>query len=53
MDFFICQMLQEKLEYNGIERHIMVQLKKVYGSIRRSILYNILSDSGTLMELLG
>jgi len=51
MDFCICQMLQEKLEYNGIEHHIMVHLKKGYESIRRSILYNILSDFGTLVEL--
>ena len=44
-------MLQEKLEYNGIEHHIMVHLKKGYESITRSILYNILSNFGTLMEL--
>jgi hypothetical protein len=44
MNFCICQMLPEKLEYNGIEYHIMVHLKKGYESIRRSNLYNILSD---------
>jgi len=30
----------------------MVQLKKGYESIRRSILYNILGDFGTLMKLI-
>jgi hypothetical protein len=51
MDFSICQILQEKLEYNGTVHHIMVHLKKGYESIRKDILYNILSDFGILMEL--
>jgi hypothetical protein len=40
--FYICQILEKKLEYNGTVHQLFIDFKKAYDSVRREALYNIL-----------
>jgi hypothetical protein len=44
---------REKWEYNGTVHHLFTDFKKAYDSVRRDVLYNILSDSGIARKLVG
>jgi hypothetical protein len=50
---YICQILEKKLEYNGTVHQLFIDFKKVYYSIRREALYNILIEFGKPMKLVG
>jgi hypothetical protein len=41
----------KKWEYNEAEHQLFVDFKKVYDSVRREVLYNILIDFGILLKL--
>jgi len=47
----ICQILEKKWEYNEAVHQLFIDFKKVYDSVRREVLYNILIQFGTPMEL--
>jgi hypothetical protein len=49
--FCICQILEEKWEYNETVHQLFVDFKKAYYSVRREELYNILVAFGVPMEL--
>jgi hypothetical protein len=49
--FYICQMLEKKLEYSEALHHLFIDFKKVYDSVRREVLYNILIKFGIPMKL--
>jgi hypothetical protein len=49
--FYIWQILQKKLEYNGIVHQLFMNLKKAYDSINRGVLYNILLEFGIPKKL--
>ena len=52
--FCICQMLENKWEYNGTVHQLFINLKKaIYDSVKREILYNILIEFGILKKLVG
>jgi hypothetical protein len=51
--FYVCQILDKKLEYNGAAHHIFIDLKKAFNSGRREVLYNILNGFGIPMKLDG
>jgi hypothetical protein len=40
--FYIQQILEEKWEYNGTLHQLFIDLKKIYDSVMREVLYNIL-----------
>jgi hypothetical protein len=42
--FYIYQILEKKWEYNGRVHQLFIDFKKVYDSVRREILYNILTE---------
>jgi sorting nexin-29 len=42
--FYIWQILEKKLEYNGIVHQLFFDFKKAYDSIKREVLYNILLE---------
>jgi hypothetical protein len=50
---YVCQILEKKLEYNGTVHQLFIDLKKVYYSIRREALHNILIEFGKPMKLVG
>jgi hypothetical protein len=41
---YIRQILEKKLEYNGTVHQLFIELKKVYDSVKREVLYNILVE---------
>jgi hypothetical protein len=49
--FCICQILEEKWEYNEIVHQLFIDFKKAYDSVRRKVLYNILIQFGVPMKL--
>ena len=49
--FCICQILEEKREYNEAVHQLFIILKKAYDSVRREVLYNILIEFEILMKL--
>jgi hypothetical protein len=49
--FCIRQILEKKWEYNETVHQLFRDFKKVYDSVRREVLYNILMEFGVLMEL--
>jgi hypothetical protein len=49
--FFIRQILEKKWEYNEAVHQLFIDLKKVYDSVRREVLYNILIEFGIPMKL--
>jgi hypothetical protein len=51
--FHIRQILEKNLEYNDTVHLLFIDFKKVYGSVRREILYNILIEFGVLMKLVS
>jgi len=52
-DHILCipQILEKKWEYNEAVDQLFIDLKKVYDSVRREVLYNILIQFGILMKL--
>jgi len=53
IDHLICirQILEKKSEYIEAVHQLFLDFKKVYDSVRRKVLYNILSEFGILMKL--
>jgi hypothetical protein len=51
--FYIRQILEKKLEYNGTVRQLFKDFKKAYDSVRREALYNILVEFGIPRRLVG
>jgi hypothetical protein len=49
--FCICQILEKECEYSEIVYQLLIGFKKAYDSIRREVLYNILTELGTPMNL--
>jgi hypothetical protein len=49
--FCIHQTLERKGEFNGTVHKLFINLKEVYDSVRRDILYNILTEFSVLMKL--
>jgi hypothetical protein len=49
--FYIRQLLEKKLEYNGTVHQLFIDFKKAYGSINREVLYNILLEFGVPKKL--
>jgi len=47
------QYLRKKWQYSRAVHQIFLDFKKVYVSVRREVLYNILFESGIPMQLLG
>jgi hypothetical protein len=45
--FCIRQIIEKKWECSEAECQLFISFKKVYDSVRREILYNILSEFGT------
>jgi hypothetical protein len=44
--FYIQQILEKKWEYNGTMYQLFIDLKKVYDSVKREILYHIPLEFG-------
>jgi len=44
--FWIQKILEREWEYNGSIYQLFRNLKKVYGSVQREVLYNVLSKFG-------
>jgi hypothetical protein len=51
--FYIRQILEKKWEYNGTVHQIFIDFKKVYDSVRREALYDILIEFGIPRKLVG
>jgi hypothetical protein len=49
--FCIRQILEKKLKYNEVMQQLFVDFKKSYDSIRREVLYNILTEFGIPLKL--
>ena len=50
--FCIRHILQKKWEYNKVVPHLLTDIKKAYDSVRKEVLYNILTEFGILMKQL-
>ena len=50
--FCICQILEKKLEYNEAMHQLFIDFKKVYDSVRKETLYNILIGFGIPVKLI-
>jgi hypothetical protein len=42
--FYIHQILEKKWEYNGTVHHLCIDFKKACNSIRREVIYSVLSE---------
>jgi hypothetical protein len=42
---YTWQIMEKKWEYNGTVHQLFTDLKKAYGSVRREVLYSILTES--------
>jgi hypothetical protein len=42
--FYFWQILEKKWEYNGTVHQLFIDFKKAYDSVKREVLYNILTD---------
>jgi hypothetical protein len=51
--FYIQQILEKKWEYNGTVHHPFINFKKAYDSVRREVLYNVLSEIGIPRKIGG
>jgi hypothetical protein len=51
--FYIRQIPKEKWEYNGTVRQLFIDFKKAYGSLRKEVLYNVLTEFRTPRKLAG
>jgi hypothetical protein len=49
--FCICQILEEKREYNEAVHQLFVDFKKVYDSVRREVLHDVLVEFGITLKL--
>jgi hypothetical protein len=49
--YFACEILEKKWEYNGTVYHLFIDFKRACLSVRREVLYNILTEFGILMKL--
>jgi hypothetical protein len=49
--FCICQILEKKWEYNEAIHLLFIDFKKAYDSVRREVLYDILTEFGIPMKL--
>ena len=49
--FCICQILEKKRDYNEVVHQLCIVFKKAYDSVRREVLYNILTVFGVYMKL--
>jgi len=47
----IRQILEKKWEYIEAVHHLFIDFKKVYDSVRREVLYNILIECGIPMQM--
>jgi hypothetical protein len=45
--FCICQILEEKMKYNGTANQLFMGFEKAYKWVRRELLYNILTEYET------
>jgi hypothetical protein len=43
---YIWQILEKKWKYNGTIHQLFIDFKKAYNSVRREVLYNILTEFG-------
>jgi hypothetical protein len=50
-NFCICHILANKWEYNETVHQLFIDFKKVYDSMRREVLYNILIEFGIPVKL--
>jgi hypothetical protein len=48
---YIRRVLQKKWEYNGTLHQLLIDFKKVYDSVKREVLYNILLEFGIPKKL--
>jgi sorting nexin-29 len=51
--FYIRQVLEKKWEYNVAVHQLFIDFKKAYESVRRDVLYNILTEFGIPKKLVG
>jgi hypothetical protein len=51
--FCTQQILEKKWEYNGTVHQLSIDFKKAYDSVRREVLYNILTEFGIPRKLVG
>jgi sorting nexin-29 len=51
--FCIWQILEKKWEHNGTVHQLFMDFKKAYDSVRREVLYSVLTDFGMPRKLLG
>jgi hypothetical protein len=51
--FYIRQILEKKWEYNGTVHQLFIDFKKAYDSVRREVLYSILTEFGIPRKLAG
>ena len=51
--FCICQIIEKKWEYNEGVHQLFIDFKKAYDSVRRDALYNILTECGIPMLIVG
>jgi hypothetical protein len=49
--FYIHQILAKKWEYIGTVHQLFINVKKVYDSVRREVLYKILIEFGITRKL--
>ena len=50
---YICEILETKWEYNEAVNRLFVSFKKVYESVTRKVLYNILIEFGIPLKIVG
>jgi hypothetical protein len=51
--FYIQHILEKKWVYNGTMHKLLIDFKKAYNSVRRAVLYNILTEFGIPKKLVG
>jgi hypothetical protein len=51
--FYIRQILEKRMEYNGTAHQLFIDFNKAYDSVRREILCNILSEFELARKLVG
>jgi hypothetical protein len=49
--FCICQILKKRSEYSQTVYHLFIDFVKAYDSMRREVLFNILTEFGITMKL--
>jgi hypothetical protein len=51
--FYIWQIMEKKWEYNGTVHQLFIYFKKAYDSVRKEVLYSILTEFGIHRKLVG